>query len=336
MANPEATATDVSSREADLIRDAQRAIDRGDHPGAMRVLTELVREFPQNRSALVTLIDLLLTPWFPPDEQLRAAEQLLEVGAKRFPDEPALPERREALRRKQEQILAVDDGNRRLAEMQDIHRGERCVIIGNGPSLNRMDLSFLNREHCFGLNRIYLGFERFGFRPTYLVAVNKLVIEQSAQELQSVPCTKFVSFEGVPAVRPASDLIVINPRSYRDFFSTDPRQGLCIGSTVTYVAMQLAFWMGFSDVVLIGVDHRFETKGQPHKVVESEGDDPNHFDPNYFGKGFSWQLPDLENSEQMYRIADAYFRAYRNKIVDATVGGACPVFEKADYRELFF
>jgi hypothetical protein len=93
--------------------------------------------------------------------------------------------------------------------------------------------------------------------------------------------------------------------------------------------------MGIDELALIGVDHRFSTPGQAHSLVESQGDDPNHFDPGYFGKGYRWQLPDLKNSEQMYRIADAYFRAYRRRIVDATVDGACPVFEKVDYREYF-
>jgi hypothetical protein len=322
--------------ERKLAQQAQDAINRSDIPEALRYLTDIVTYFPHNQSALTSMLDLLMMPWFPDREAMNTMEKLVSLSRSRFPDSLEIQKRAQRLEVKRAQTEAVEEGYRRLAEFEGIHKGKRCVIIGNGPSLNKMDLSFLNNEYCFGLNRIYLGFERFGFTPTYLVSVNKFVLEQSAGELADVPCTKFISFEGVPHVKPADDLIVINPRTWEDFFSTDPRQGLCIGSTVTYVAMQLAFWMGFDDVVLIGVDHRFATQGTPHKIVESQGDDPNHFDPGYFGKGFTWQLPDLKNSEQVYRIADAYFRAYRHKIVDATVDGACPVFEKADYRELFF
>jgi hypothetical protein len=107
------------------------------------------------------------------------------------------------------------------------------------------------------------------------------------------------------------------------------------GSTVTYVALQLAFHMGFSEVILIGVDHSFNTKGAPNLTITSDGDDPNHFSPEYFGKGFRWQLPDLEASEQAYVMArDAYEKSGRI-ILDATVGGKLPVFPKVKYEHLF-
>jgi hypothetical protein len=319
-----------------LTEQARTIAQAGDIAGAIRVLTDTCTSYPPYEPALLLMLDCLCAGWFPPPESLQTAFKLMRLAERAFPDSAKVRESRTLLEKKQAQIQAVQRGNREILQFKDRHTSERCVIIGNGPSLNTMDLSFLKHETCFGLNRIYIAFERYDFVPTYLVSVNRFVLEQSAADFQELPCTKFLSFEGVPAIHPDDNLIVINPRTWEDFFSTDPRRGLCIGSTVTYVAMQLAFWMGFEEVVLIGVDHRFTTRGAPHKIVESQGDDPNHFDPNYFGKGYTWQLPDLKNSEQMYRIADAYFRAYRGKIIDATVNGACPVFEKADYRDVFF
>ena len=34
----------------------------------------------------------------------------------------------------------------KLKDFRNIHAGERCFVIGNGPSLTRMDLSLLNGE----------------------------------------------------------------------------------------------------------------------------------------------------------------------------------------------
>jgi hypothetical protein len=48
---------------------------------------------------------------------------------------------------------------RRLAALKDVHRGERCFIIGNGPSLKKTDLSRLSGEFTFGMNRFYLLFD---------------------------------------------------------------------------------------------------------------------------------------------------------------------------------
>ena len=67
----------------------------------------------------------------------------------------------------------------------------------------------------------------------------------------------------------------------------------------------------------------------------SQGDDPNHFNPQYFGKGFRWQLPDLETSEIAYRMAKQAFEADGREVLDATVGGKLQVFRKVDFDEYF-
>jgi hypothetical protein len=106
-------------------------------------------------------------------------------------------------------------------------------------------------------------------------------------------------------------------------------------STVTFVALQLAYHMGFQEVILVGVDHNFVTQGPANAAVVSNGDDPNHFSPNYFGKGFKWQLPDLEGSERAFHQAKAAYEAAGRRVLDATVGGRLSVFPKTTYDSLF-
>jgi len=69
--------------------------------------------------------------------------------------------------------------------------------------------------------------------------------------------------------------------------------------------------------------------------VQSEGDDPNHFSAAYFGKGFRWQLPDLETSEIGYRMARQAYEKAGRRVLDATVGGKLDIFEKVNYDSLF-
>ncbi|MEM1218328.1 MAG: hypothetical protein AAGH79_05430, partial [Bacteroidota bacterium] len=64
----------------------------------------------------------------------------------------------------------------RLATFKDKHVGQDCFIIGNGPSLNKMDLSPLADYHTFGLNKIYLMEEKVDLNLSYLVSTNALVI----------------------------------------------------------------------------------------------------------------------------------------------------------------
>lgn len=232
---------------------------------------------------------------------------------------------------------------RRLAKLKDIHKGKRAFIIGNGPSLKQTDLSRLRHEFTFGLNRIYLMFAELGFSTSFLVSINDLVIEQCAAEMAALDLPKFLAwrsrrhfaasqFQGANLARLPTFLYTsyTSPR-----FSSDVRGRVWEGATVTNVALQLAFHMGFSQVILIGVDHSFATQGKPNTTVVSEGDDPNHFSPGYFGKGFRWQLPDLETSEIGYRMARQAYEQAGREVLDATIGGKLQIFKKVQYLSLF-
>ncbi len=231
-----------------------------------------------------------------------------------------------------EQILKRS--NEYMSKFQNCHNRQRCVIIGNGPSLNKMDLSFLKNEITFGMNKIFLLFDKWNFKPSYYVSVNPLVIEQSVEQIYQIDSPKFLSFRGLPFIQHRENISFIRSVPNQSF-SMDPRNGLWEGHTVTYVAMQLAYFMGFSEVVLIGVDHYFKSQGPANKEVVSEGDDPNHFHPQYFGKGVRWNLPDLEKSEIAYNLAKQAFEADGKRIIDATLDGHLTIFPKADYRKVF-
>jgi 6-hydroxymethylpterin diphosphokinase MptE-like len=223
----------------------------------------------------------------------------------------------------------------RLAALKDRHLGERCFIIGNGPSLQRTDLSRLRKEFTFGMNRIYLLFDKLGFSTTYYVAINRLVIEQCAQDIVNIPSPKFISWWAHDLIKFTPDMMFVRDSFLRPLsFSTDAARAVREGNTVTYAAMQLAYYLGFQQVILVGVDHKFQTQGDPNAIVMSTGSDPNHFDPNYFGKGFRWQLPDLEGSERSYRLAKLRFEQAGRQILDATVDGQLQIFPKIRYDEI--
>ena len=78
----------------------------------------------------------------------------------------------------------------RLAALTDAHRSQRAFILGNGPSLRKTDVSKLERESTFGMNRVYLAFPEWGFQTSYFVSVNDLVIEQSAVEIEALNMPK--------------------------------------------------------------------------------------------------------------------------------------------------
>lgn len=227
------------------------------------------------------------------------------------------------------------DSVARLARFKDLHQGQRCFIIGNGPSLRQTDLTRLKGEFTLGQNRIYLAFAEMGFQTSYYLSINDLVIEQCAAEIQALNMPRFVSWRARQWLQPQENLFFIHTTYTGEKFATDIRERVWEGGTVTYTALQVAYFLGFSQVILIGVDHNYVTQGKPNETVVSQGDDPNHFHPGYFGKGFRWQLPDLLQWEEAYRLARRTYEADGRQVLDATIGGKLTVFPKVDYNSLF-
>lgn len=223
----------------------------------------------------------------------------------------------------------------RIEQFRNRHRNERCILVANGPSLNRMKLDFLRHEIVIGMNKIYLGFKQFRFYPRYYVAVNAKVIEQSVEQIKAMNCVKFISTRGAKLIPENALTYHVETRRPPERFCRDITQGLHEGWTVTFAALQIAYYLGFKEVVIIGMDHRYEYNGAPNAACKLDGPDPNHFSPDYFGGGQTWDNPDLEHAEESYRIARAEFENDGRRIVDATVNGACSVFDKTEYQQLF-
>jgi hypothetical protein len=223
----------------------------------------------------------------------------------------------------------------RLAALKEKYHGQRAFILGNGPSLARTDVSKLRDEQTFGMNRVYLAFPEWGFETSFFVCVNDLVIQQSAADIQALGMPKFLSWRSHRFITPDAHTMFLHSTYERPAFARDARVRIWEGATVTYVALQLAFYMGFDPVILIGVDHSFASKGKPNTTVVSQGDDADHFDTRYFGRGFRWQLPDLDMSEQAYQMARQAYEADGRRVLDATIGGQLTVFPKVDYNSLF-
>ena len=258
-----------------------------------------------------------------PDPLLAAAKWSLDSFQllKSWPESRLHPWRRESMKK--------------LRALHNIHAGQRCFVIGNGPSLQKMDLSVLRDEYTFGMNRFYLMFPELGFKTSYLVSVNDLVIEQCAQDIQKLDIPTFVSWRARQWLQPEEHLYYLYTTYVGRKFARNAVGRLWESATVTNVSLQLAYHMGFKQVILIGVDHNFATKGKPNTTIVSEGDDPNHFNPGYFGKGFRWQLPDLETSEIGYAMARDAFAADGREVLDATVDGKLQIFPKVEFKSLF-
>lgn len=218
--------------------------------------------------------------------------------------------------------------SRSLARLRDTHAGETCVVIGNGPSLRHTDFSLLSDVPTFGLNRLYLLSRENGFVPTFHVAANDILIEQFASDLEGFASVLFLPWRH-RARFSRRERLHFFPLRFDNRFSTDATAGIAVGGTVTMVALQLAFHMGFARVLLVGVDHRYTFGGAPNEELVSHDADPNHFSDKYFGAGIRWNAPDLKLSEESYAGAKNVFESRGRRIIDCTVGGELRIFPRS-------
>lgn len=218
-----------------------------------------------------------------------------------------------------------------IKQYRDKFKDSKAVIVCNGPSLLQTDLSCLKNVYTFGLNKINLLFDKSSFRPSSIVAVNLLVIEQNKDFYNTTALPLFLDSGATKWVRPRPN-VAFMPSGDQPKFARDCSMSIAQGYTVTYVAMQLAFHFGFRNVALVGCDHSFAAKGRANDTVLSNSPDKSHFDPNYFGPGLQWQLPDLVGSEFYYQKAGETFSDAGGEIVNCTLGGKLELFRRVELK----
>jgi hypothetical protein len=197
-----------------------------------------------------------------------------------------------------------------IHKFKNKHKGKRGFIACNGPSLNDIDMSKLQGEIVFGLNRGYL---KKDLPITYLITIDALIENQFRAEMENYQCeAKFShSLRGTYKLRWTRDV----PR-----FSPSIAVPIWQGHSVTNVALQVAFYMGLSSVYIIGMDHFIdysETERVGQKFV-NKGGDLNHFDPNYFAGKVQYHHQNLERVELGYKLAREYYEGSGRKLFNAS------------------
>lgn len=245
-----------------------------------------------------------------------------------------------------------------LDDLVDRHKGQRAFVVGNGPSLKQLDMPILKDEITFGSNRVYLGFEDWGFDFTYWAIADSLQFEKYTREWeQKLPdaMTKFYPFEylglfnvknGVPINffppgHPENKTNFIDPfkteeQAAPNGFSNTP-DSVYLGHTVTYAMLQLAVIMGCDPIYLIGTDHRYAiTKEDTKSGLWKNDNSENHFHKNY-GKDSNktnvFHLPEAEKSERAFNYANEWAQSHDIEILNATPGTALPSFPLIDFDD---
>jgi GT2 family glycosyltransferase len=225
--------------------------------------------------------------------------------------------------------------------LRNRYLGQRCFILGNGPSLEIADLNRLKNEVTFAANKIYLCFDQTEWRPTFYSVEDLLVAQNCKAEIMAMDrTTKIFAHHMLPYLpRQANHhytrwLPPLDNRSPHREFSTDLTKGICWGSTITYSMLQMAVHMGFKEIYILGLDHSYvEPKNKRDGALISEGE-VNHFHPEYRKPGEKWHYPVLDRLELSYQHAKDYCDTIDVKIYNASRFSKLETFPRANLDQV--
>ncbi|MDE6568447.1 MAG: DUF115 domain-containing protein [Lachnospiraceae bacterium] len=226
--------------------------------------------------------------------------------------------------------------NPELVRFHNIHKGKRCFIIANGPSLRMDDLDTLKQhgEICMAVNGIFKAFDMTEWRPDYYFICDLFGLLQWKKDiLQMDVKEKFISDTGwyLDEKEVAGNIHIVHDyMKYCDTelpkFSDDFSKCAYWGGSVIYDGpLQMAVYMGFREIYMLGADCTVETSRKKQHFVENYEDDK-------FSKSFGLNTQQLFKG---YEAARKYCEQHGIRLCNATRGGALEVLERVSFDSLF-
>ena len=235
---------------------------------------------------------------------------------------------------------------------RNIHRGERCFVLATGPSIQRLDLSCLDREFCIATSEFFRHPDYKTIKPQYYVrnpihepftsedfarATSALLGRSHGQEtfffglsdrpylldLEKVPDTSRINFlsYSLQSYFP-EELLICRP--------------LPSPASVAITATWIAMYMGFSEIYLLGCDYNKVWTWKDEESLK-----PNHFYNDKPILGF--EPEDIEAAmlntieiRRKFKITLEIAKRNKCRIYNASPKSKLDVVPKAKLEELSF
>lgn len=215
-----------------------------------------------------------------------------------------------------------------VMKFKNIHIGKRCFIIGTGPSLTEDDINKLKNEYTFGVNALCLLFKKLKWQTNYFVISDKKAYKNLCNKLPNEDTKNiFITSLKKGEVKDAHTHIPINPvnnfltNNKHKKFSNNIHVCCYDANTVVYNTLQIAVYMGFKEIYLVGVDCNYSDDSQKRYSIDHQINNPY-----YKSAG--------KNMVEDFLVAKKYADKFGIKIYNATRGGMLEVFERVDLDEI--
>ena len=177
---------------------------------------------------------------------------------------------------------------------------DTLFVIGSGSSLNKIDMSKLANQDTISMNRQYIAYDEWGFKPTYYVIIDRqlvLTIHKDVEKLikEEKDIKKFfimsdnivTTTNWIEKMRSEEKGRVFKLHGkvtgpyrrhlHRTVTNLDNR-GMSFDSNAGACAVEIGLCLGYKRVVLLGIDAKYVDRKESVKANK----DLSHFHPNYF------------------------------------------------------
>lgn len=228
------------------------------------------------------------------------------------------------------------DMEKHILSLKDSKKGKRCFIIGNGPSLCVQDLEKLKNEDCFAANGIYNIFSQTSWRPKYYIVMDRY-FDVAPEVIRDMECDmvflgdyywRFHDVLREDAIC-LHQHVPLNPS--RLPISRDIEKNVTNTYTVSFVAMQIAAYLGYREIYLLGFDHAYGLEfDKDGRLVEKEGN-VAHFYQDKHPERITANVIEMTRAYVAFR---EFALAHGIAVKNATRGGKLEVFERVDFDSL--
>jgi len=201
--------------------------------------------------------------------------------------------------------------------LKNTHLGERCFIIATGPSINKVDLSLLDNEVTFGINTI---FKKNDIKWNYYVVSDRIIWDVLEEDLRHLDTTLFLAYVSarhyLKSKKQDNIYVTKGKKTLKPThgFPSSISENVYVDShTVVYIAIQIAYYLGFREVYLLGCDCDYSV---------------GYFDGNILGYTDRFGNKFWPTVFRGYGICKKVFEQDGRKIINCTDGGKLEVFER--------
>jgi hypothetical protein len=253
---------------------------------------------------------------------------------------------------------------------KNLYSGKRCFIVGNGPSLKKMDLTPLSNEITFTVNHIMLNQKVYdSIQTDYHVFIDpaynslKPDIKADREKIEALRTINYpnkkpvclTSYEIFSAIQKFGlndhlDLAYLyQHRTLTNSYSgyIDLSRNIPSSQNVIQAAIFAAIYMNFKEIYLVGCDMTsifltFESNDDGNREISKD-----FHVYKYSSHHIQTAIKNSNKYDNEYMLNDyaktfAIFKRIKNyterkgiKIMNATLGGGLDVFDRVRYKDLF-